>query len=210
MSRRKGRLAAAGFRRVPNEPARRYIDPRGREVSYREAFRRATHRSLEAASRAHAGKYERTTSVAKDIRTAAREGRLSSLKLLTPREERRLARRSIKSLMRGHTFKSALARGTSTARTEGRSTVERRTSYGRLLGVLHEGESGRGFRRRKGESRERFRVRLAAWNDERRALRLNNPKKYRRLFGANSRKARLLVAMGRREASATYDVGETP
>lgn len=206
---RVGALARAGFVRVPDNAARRYIDPRGREVSYREAFRRATGTTLERASRT--GKFRNTTTaVLKEIRDAAREGRLSTARLVDAAAERRLARRSVKSLMRGHTFKSATARGVSTAATEGVSSVERRSLVGRLLAVLHAGESGAGFRRKKGETREAYRIRTIGFTNERRFLKERNPSKYRRLFGPTSPKARLLVAMGRREANATYDVGETP
>lgn len=206
---RVGKLRRKGFVLV-DAVRRRYRDPKGKVVSYRQAFRRATGRTLEVASEAHKGKFSRTTTVAKEMRDAAREGRLSDARLLSVEEERRLGRRSVKSLMRGHTFRSALARGASSARREGISSVERRSAFGRLLAVLQAGESGTGFRRRKGETREQFRVRTVAWESERQRLRASNPTRYKRLFGAKSRKARLLVAMGRRDAGATYDVGETP
>ena len=210
MARRVGKLAAKGFALTDREH-RRYTDRQGREVSYREAFLRATGRSLEKASAAHAGKFTRTTTVAKEIRTAARDGLLSKAKLLSASEERRLRERTLKSLMRGHTFGSALSRGTSSAKTEGISSVERRSAFGKLLGILHEGESGGGLvRRRPKETRASFENRRRLFETQRQRLRTSNPREYRRLFGATSRKAKLLVAMGRREANATYDVGETP
>lgn len=197
-----GKLKAAGY--VLTDKVRRRYTKGGREVSYRTAFLKATGRSLEKASAAHAGKYKATTRVAKEIRDAARLGHLSDAKLISKAQERRLGERTIKSLMRGHTFKSALRRGLSAAKSEAEHpSVERRSVFGRLLGTLHEGESGSGFRRPQ-------RYGGLPQLDERLYLKRHHPQKYRRLFGANSRKAKLLVAMGRRSAEATYDVGETP
>lgn len=196
---RRGRLAEAGFR-ATGAAARRYIDTEGRvgrrgaEVSYRAAFASATGTTLEKASRK--GKFNRTLDAARRIRDAAADGKLSAAKVLTEPQERRLADRTLKSLMRGHTFKSALSRGTSYAKGGDVPPVERRTTYGKLLAVLHDDvshpfgapESDRVYRRRA----------------------VLSPRAYARRFGPSSKKAKLLVAMGLRDADAQYDVGETP
>jgi len=195
MARPKGRLAAKGFLRIPDRPERRYRDPQGRDVSYREAFERATGRTLEAASRK--GKFERTLSVARRIRDAAADGELSRLKVLDVDREKLLGHRTLKSLMRGHTFRSALARGTAYGRAGIGAPVERRTTYGKLLAVLHDDIPHRGPSQSEADRVLERREFLS-------------PASYRRRFGPDSRKAHLLVAMGLRDPDARYDVGETP
>lgn len=209
--RREGKLAAAGFR-SSGKKARRYIDtegrlgPKGREVSYRAAFQKSTGRSLEKAVH-EKGKFRRTLDTAHAIRDAAERHDLSKLKVVTVAEERRLLRSSVKTLMRGHSFKSSLRRGISAERRGEPSPIERRTPYGKLLAVLHDdirmppAISATG---KLGWLKEHERVAF------RRRYYGGRTKAYLRRFGPNSRKAKLLVAMGLRDAGATYDVGETP
>lgn len=169
-----GRLADAGFLRLPGAAERRYLTTDARELTYRQAFAAARGEPLEAAVKVR-GKFRDEHRVASQVREAARRGELSKARLVSRREERELARATIRALVKGHGKRGQFLPGEDPIfgerRGDRRKPVERKTLYSaKILAVLDD----------MGD---------------------NSP---------SGKKARLLVAMGRRDAGADYDVGETP
>ncbi|MCI4320522.1 MAG: hypothetical protein L3K23_10425 [Thermoplasmata archaeon] len=187
MARAKGRLAAAGFERVGPENLRHYRNVRtGEEVSYRRAFREARGQSLESAVRIH-GKFTSELRLAERTRFLAREGLLVEAGVASRKDEREIARSTLRQLTKGH-YQTTVQRSG--------KKPERTTAYARVvLSRLEERPTvptkvPPGTR---GEDVE------AAIEAERK--RINSP---------TGDKANLLIALGFRDADADYDVGETP
>lgn len=195
MARTKGKLAAAGFERVADDPRRRYLDLDGKEVSYREAFRRATGRSLERATeeRGGVGEYRELFRLASQVRTAARNGLLSEAALASPSQERALAGKTLRQMTRGHGESSA------TKRALRGDEPERRSLFSKL--VLQRLQADVSTERRPEESFAEYvrRVQVARYS-----------RKGQNIVGPNSEKALLLVVLGRRAPEADYNVGDTP
>jgi hypothetical protein len=195
VTRRPGKLAEAGFVRVEGRAERRYRDPKGREVSYREAFRRATGRSLERATeeRGGTGTFRDLFRLASQVRTAARNGLLSEAGLATPRQEASLAGKTLRQLTRGHGPSAGTKAG---LRHE---PIERRSLFSKL--VLQRLEQDVIVERRTDESFAEYmnRVRAARYSA-----------RGQNVVGPNSEKAILLVVLNRRAPEAEYSVGDTP
>jgi hypothetical protein len=195
MARRKGRLEAKGFERVEGSAARRYIDPSGKEVSYREAFRRATGRSLEVATeeRGGTGSYRELFRLARQVRTAAQNGLLSDAGLADRRQEQALASKTLRQMTRGHGESTATK-----AALRGREP-ERTSLFSRL--VLQRLQADIVVERRSDESFSEYmnRVRAARYSKAGQAI-----------VGPTSDKAKLLVVLNRRAPEAEYSVGDTP
>lgn len=102
-------------------------------------------------------------------------------------DERRIARSTLRQLTKGHYSVSATKAG-----LEGKAP--RDDAYGRLLRTLH--AEPRTLKSRRNETEASIEKRQRAERS--------------RVNGPDSPKALLLVALGFRDPSADYDVGETP
>lgn len=197
MTRPVGKLKAAGFERVRSSgERRRYIDPQGRNVSYWEAFKRATGRTL-AEAVVTPRKFNKELSTARDIRRAARDGKLVELKILTPRQQESVAGQTLRTLTRGHYMSSATSKGMLRYYGHDVKPVERRTTYAKLLEMLQTESVAKPDRGQFAPGRDG----MLAWRRE-----------FIRWTDANSpygKKADLLRAMGRK-TDYEYNVGETP
>lgn len=164
---RADKLRAAGYERLPGS-ARHYRSPQGEIVSYRKAFQAVRGVSLEGASK-HEGKFRSSYHLADQTRQAARLGNLSGHKLLTKTEEAKLAKMSLKDMIRGN------------------YVLEK-----------HNPRTGK-FEAPKGPRSPRNRL----FNKLANVLRSkdNSP---------NGKKAKYLIAIGRRRPQDTWDVGDTP
>jgi hypothetical protein len=182
----RGRLQAAGYVPIPGT-SRHYRSPSGKEVSYRQAFAAARGESLEAAVKDR-GKFARELRLAEQVRELARTGELVGRGLVSPRQERTLATKTLRQLTRGHYSSEATKAGLA-------HTLERRTVYSKaVLAILNARPEP--VVARPNESGASIEARVRAEE-----LRVNGP---------NSPKALLLVALGRRQAGADYDVGDSP
>ncbi len=212
-----GALAQAGFRRdARSKTARRQIDsrgvlgPKGAIVSYRAAFRAATGRTLEQASKI-VGKYPEYAD-ARDIREAARAHQFVAMNVIDEKEERRIARLSLKQMIKGSTGRGGGLSGFFPGIfSEGRITDERRGPKPNPFDYPSGPEGGK-----------MYHAALAAWKNGRpdRIAYPDGPKggaafekdyaAWRAANGPQSLKARFLVAIGRRTGDEEYAVGETP
>lgn len=192
--------------------SRRWRDPKGKVVSYRTFFERTTGRSLEEAvrerhpeiapelaRRGKSGKFDAETRTASQIRQAARDGKLSADEILTHQQERALASKGLRQMLKGHYLSEATKAGVSG------EEPERRTLYGRLVAMLQKSTVPKpkereymapesATRKEKLQARDAYRKARDAWEEEN---------------GPYSKKADLLRAMGRK-TDFEYAVGETP
>lgn len=144
MATRPGRLAAAGFVRLPG-PERHYRRGR-REYSYRAAFHLARGDTFETATKVR-GKFADEFRLARQVREAARAGKLSDAKVMSTDEEVRIASTPLRRLWAGHAKREQFELGGG-RRKEGEAPPERRTDYSRrVLAVLDDP----GGNRRKGK-----------------------------------------------------------
>ncbi len=212
-----GALTAAGFVRDPSSgTARRYRDTEGRlgkkgaVVSYRAAFINATGKTFEQASRV-IGKYPEYAD-ARVIRNAARYHQFVAQDVMTEKEERRIARMTLKQMTKGHFDEGGGLSGLfPDVFGEGRDPTFRRGPAPHRLDFPGGDEGNRmylaernawlGFRPQRSayphgpQGATEFEKHYDAW------WQANGPQ---------SRKARFLVAIGRRTGDEEYAVGETP
>lgn len=181
---RQGRLAAAGYERVGPERLRHYRAPDGREVSYRQAFVEARGESLESAVK-QPGKFRDELRTAERVRFLAREGLLSETTAVTRRDERTIAKATLRELTKGHYSSAATKAG---LKGETPETTPAGKVYGRaILDTLH--------------AEPTVKAGMSEADIEAEVERINSP---------TGDKANLLVALNYREPSADYDVGDTP
>lgn len=183
-------ISRAGLVRVPG-PLKHYRDSSGKEYSYRSAFQKAHGKSLEAATaQRNPGKFRDELRVAERVRFLAKQGLLSKDGITDQREERQIARSTLRQLTKGHYATTTVGDFERTGKKPERSTPYSR----RILGVLHAEPT----------SIE------AAPNESGASLEARQRAENQRVNGPASEKANLLVALGFRDPSADYDVGETP
>lgn len=183
-------ISRAGLTRIPG-PTKHYRDSSGKEYSYRAAFKIAHGKTLERATQErNPGKFRDELRTAERVRFLAKEGLLSKDGITTQREERQIARSSLRQLTKGHYATTAVGEFERTGKKP-----ERESAYSRrILAVLHaEPVSVEAMPNESGASIE---ARQRAENQ--------------RVNGPSSEKANLLVALGYRDPAADYDVGETP
>lgn len=200
MARAVGRLKAAGFAQISDDAhGRRYRAPDGRELSYRAAFKEARGETLEEAvhdtqrtpsGRAigRNGKFSDELRIAERVRFLAREGLLSDAQIVSKKDERAMASRTLRQLTKGH-YQSEGTKAGIRGKLKSTDIYERA-----ILAKLH--AQPRLLKAKPNETASSIEKRQRA---ER--LRVNGP---------TSTKANLLVALGFREPSADYNVGDTP
>lgn len=187
-----GRIRAAGYVQIKESGDRRhYRTPDGREVSYRQAFKEVRGKSFERAVK-DGGKFRGEIRLVAQARAAAREGLLSEFGIASKADERRIARATIKELVKGQ-----VPVGEHPDDTKRRSPHRpKRTDAGEALKRSVLATLSKDVRRREGESVEAF-------------LKRKRGERAQAVIGADSKKARLLVALGRRSPEADWDVGDS-
>lgn len=176
---RKDLLRDAGYIRLPGD-ARRYLSPKGKEVSYRAAFKAARGISLEEAIKVP-NKFRPSYRLAEQTRNAALLGYLSKTRpvknnsgkwenrrVISVKDEKKIAKMSLKEIAKGN-----------------------------YIIESHDSKTGRWVKPKRETPPNPIFEKIA------RILRSkdNSP---------DGAKARYLVAIGRRRPDADYDVGDTP